>query len=105
MEDVECPYCEEWQEINHDDGYGYEEDKTYHQTCSDCGKTFVFTTSVSFYYNAEKAECFNDGKHDFKPTHTIPKFFTKMRCSMCDEERQPTEEEREKFNLPKTYES
>lgn len=23
--DVECPYCEEWNEICHDDGFGYEE--------------------------------------------------------------------------------
>ena len=28
MYDVECPYCGAEIEINHDDGYGYEEDET-----------------------------------------------------------------------------
>jgi len=23
--DAECPYCEKWNEISHDDGYGYAE--------------------------------------------------------------------------------
>jgi hypothetical protein len=27
-EDVKCPYCGKYQEIDHDDGYG----------CEDCGK-------------------------------------------------------------------
>lgn len=104
MQDVECPYCEEWQEINHDDGVGYDEDKTFQQECSDCGKTFVYTTSISFHYNAEKADCLNGKKHDYQPTTTYPKFFTKMRCSMCFNERQPTDKEREKFNIPTKYE-
>ena len=30
------------QDINHDDGYGYEEDVTHEQECSNCEKTFVF---------------------------------------------------------------
>ena len=29
MKDCECPYCGEDQEINHDDGYGYEENGVY----------------------------------------------------------------------------
>lgn len=100
MKDIECPYCGEDQEINHDDGYGYEEGRTYQQVCRDCDKTFTYTTSISFYYDAEKADCLNGGGHDFKPTTTVPKFFTRMNCSMCDEERELTVEERGKFNIP-----
>lgn len=55
-DDVECPYCGEGQEINHDDGYGYEEDRRHEQQCGSCEKHFVFTTSISFYYEAEKAD-------------------------------------------------
>jgi len=33
MSDVTCPYCRDEQEINHDDGYGYEEDKEHEQDC------------------------------------------------------------------------
>lgn len=92
-DDVNCPYCDADQKIDHDDGYGYREDEIYQQECRDCGKVFVFTTSISFYYEAEKADCLNDSEHDFRPTHTIPREYTKMECSMCGKKRQPTESE------------
>ena len=63
--DVDCPYCGEGQEICHDDGYGYEEDEVFEQECSGCDKIFVFTTSISFYYEARQAACKNDdGEHE-----------------------------------------
>jgi endogenous inhibitor of DNA gyrase (YacG/DUF329 family) len=102
-EDVNCPYCGKPQDIDHDDGYGYEEGVTHQQQCVECDKTFTYTTSISFYYEAEKADCLNDGEHNWEPTHTIPKFFTKMRCTMCDDERTPTEEEKIKYEIPLTY--
>lgn len=51
MSDVKCPYCGHEQEINHDDGYGYEEGETHEQQCFECEKYFDFTTSISFSYN------------------------------------------------------
>jgi len=100
MKDVECPYCGKWQEINHDDGAGYEEDKTHSQQCGDCEKYFAFTTSILFMYDAEKADCMNGGLHNFKPTHTAPKFMTKMCCDDCEERRQLTEPEWFDFMKP-----
>ena len=91
--DVNCPYCGKGQEINHDDGYGYEEDRTYEQACGDCEKSFVFTTQISFDYKAKKAACLNGDPHKFMTTHTHPKLFTRMRCADCDEERQLTDQE------------
>jgi endogenous inhibitor of DNA gyrase (YacG/DUF329 family) len=91
--DVTCPYCDEEVEINHDDGIGYEEDETHNQPCPNCGKYFVYTTSIHFYYEAEKADCLNGSEHTFEQTHTIPKTATRMRCTVCDEERQPTRSE------------
>ena len=102
---MDCPYCDKTLEVDHEGGYGYSEDETYQQTCDDCGKTFVYTTAVSYHYYPEKADCLNEGEHDWRPTHTYPKFFTKMRCYTCDEERTPTDEERIKHNLPLTYEN
>lgn len=99
MNDIECPYCEEGLDINHDDGYGYGEDETYEQECSNCGKTFTFTTSISFNYDVQKADCLNGGEHDYQLTHTHPKKYSKMRCQMCDDEREPTSEEIEKYKL------
>jgi len=52
VSDIECPYCGSSQEINHDDGYGYEEDEEFEQECSDCDKKFIFTTSISFNYES-----------------------------------------------------
>jgi hypothetical protein len=99
MEDVECPYCELSQEINHDDGYGYEEGKVYEQNCN-CGKTFIYTTEITYYHEAKKADCKNGSEHEFKPETTYPKCFTKMSCTMCDENREPTDEERVTFDIP-----
>jgi len=98
--DVECPYCGEGQEINHDDGYGYEEDRIHQQCCSSCDKEFAFTTSISFSYDAKKADCMNGGPHNFKPSCTAPKHHTRMYCADCDEERQLTELEWLNFMKP-----
>lgn len=94
-DDVECPYCGKGQEICHDDGYGYQEDRMHQQQCGECDKTFTYTTSISFYYDADKAPCLNEeSDHDWKPTNTIPREWTRMRCTWCEEERAMTEEEK-----------
>jgi len=93
MDDIECPYCGTEQEINHDDGYGYEEDRLHEQECGSCYKTFTYCTSVYFSYRAYQADCLNGGVHIFKKTMTVPRNYTKMRCTMCEETRAPTEEE------------
>jgi len=90
MNDIECPYCGKEQEINHDDGYGYEEDSVHEQECGDCDKAFVFTTSILFSYKAAKADCLNGKDHKYKATHTFPKKFTRMQCVDCNHERKPT---------------
>lgn len=93
MNDVNCPYCNHGQEINHDDGYGYEEDVLHEQECTECEKTFTFLTSISFDYSAHKADCLNGGDHKYKPTMTYPKSRTRMRCTDCDHKREPTQAE------------
>ena len=87
-DDVKCPYCGEDQEINHDEGYGYSEDEIHQQTCGDCDQVFSYTTSISFYYEAEKCPCKNGEAHDLKPIIGFPKefFVGKMRCEYCGDE-------------------
>lgn len=104
IQDVECPYCGQWQEINHDDGRGYEENILHQQDCWSCDKTFGFATSISYHYDAVKVDCMNGSDHNWKPTMTAPKFFTKMRCSMCEQERLPTDGERIAHSIPMSYE-
>ena len=102
MGDVWCPYCDSMEEINHDDGYGYSEDRTYSQECSSCDKTFTYSTSIMYHYDVDKAPCLNGEDHKWGITMTIPRFFCKMRCEWCDEERELTEDEKVKHDIPKT---
>jgi hypothetical protein len=53
LKDVECPYCGHPQNINHDDGYGYDESKTYEQECPECEKAFAYTTWIHFSYDVK----------------------------------------------------
>ena len=89
MYDVKCPYCGYGQEINHDDGVGYEEDTIHQQDCTNCNKTFTYTTSISYYYDAEKAPCLNGEFHDWQPVVGIPEsvFKNRFRCSYCEKEK------------------
>lgn len=87
--DTECPYCGENVEINTDDGYGLEEDKTYQQECPHCEKNFVYTTSIIIVHHAEKADCLNGASHDFQPVTHYPRCWPDwVRCTVCDEEKQ-----------------
>lgn len=99
MSDVNCPYCGTGQEINHDDGMGYAEDETHQQECFNCGKTFIFTTSIMYHYYVEKAGCLNGAEHQFEETRTIPRCLRKLRCRACDEEKEieGIEKEREEY--------
>ena len=103
MMDVECPYCGEVQDINHDDGYGFTEDEIFEQECVECEKIFAFTTSILFQHEAHKADCLNGGKHKYKRTHTYPIRYTKMRCVDCDHERKLTDAEFVKLELDREH--
>lgn len=97
--DINCPYCDAELEINHDDGFGYEEDVKHQMDCEECGKSFVFNTSISFYYDAEKADCLNGNDHKYNLTITAPKEFSRMKCVDCDDERELTDNERATFGI------
>lgn len=97
--DLKCPYCEEELKICHDDGFGYAEGVNHQMECDHCGKSFVFQTSISFYYEPEQADCLNDGKHNFEKNHTTPSVFSLMECSMCGETRELTDDERKEFGI------
>ena len=38
MSDMNCPYCNAEQDVNHDDGEGYDESQKHEHECSECGK-------------------------------------------------------------------
>ena len=97
--DLECPYCEKELEVCHDDGIGYEEGVKHQMECGHCDKQFVFETSISFYYEPEKADCLNGSKHNWEKTKTHPEEFSEMECTMCDESRELTDKERTDFKI------
>lgn len=84
MYDVNCPYCDADLEICHDDGYGYEEDRVHEQECPECDKTFAYTTSTSFHYEVNKADCLNGADHAWEPMKIYPKHWPDAkRCADC----------------------
>ena len=87
MSDVKCPYCDGDIEIDHDDGYGYEEGEIHNQECGKCGKIFAYRTSILFYYDLEKADCLNDEEHKYEKTKTYPPQFARLRCKICGDEK------------------
>lgn len=93
MSDMQCPYCGANQQVCHDDGHGYAEDVRHQHQCTECEKSFVFSTMISFHYTPYKADCLNDAPHDLKISKTYPRQYSRMICTACDFERQPTADE------------
>jgi len=78
MSDVKCPYCGTDQEIDHDDGYGYDESVIHEQNCIGCSHWFKFQTSISYDYEVFCEE----GDHDMEQAlDDNPDFFI---CDKCD---------------------
>lgn len=80
--DLECPYCGHHQDVCHDDGQGYSESENHEMECAECEKTFVFQTSISFSYDAYKADCLNGAPHKLKEDEHIR--YTNYSCEDCD---------------------
>lgn len=95
MKDLECPYCEAGLDVCHDDGFGYEEDKAHEMECDECGKSFVFHTSVHYYYEPSKADCLNGEPHNLTEWRKIHQWddglLMEMRsCRDCDHHERRT---------------
>lgn len=97
--DLNCPYCRYGLDVCHDDGQGYDENVKHQMNCDKCGKDFVFNTIITFDYEPFKADCLNGQEHDYEPTACFPKELTRMRCNMCDDERELTDEERKQMGI------
>lgn len=100
MKDIECPYC--GKEFNIDWGdYGKEITNEDYFTvfCPHCDKMVLVKPTVSVSFEAEECKCQGEN-HEWKPTASYPTCFTRMACIHCHEERNPTPEEREKYNIP-----
>jgi phage FluMu protein Com len=63
MSDLTCPHCRKFQNICHDDGFGYEENKLHEMRCRDCNKLIRFETSILYHY-----EVIEDDDDDYELT-------------------------------------
>lgn len=89
MDTVECPYCQESVKINHDDGAHYDENISEPMECEKCEKSFMVSASVTWHFEGERADCLNDGEHDWQKIRGYPTehFENRRRCWMCYEEK------------------
>jgi predicted RNA-binding Zn-ribbon protein involved in translation (DUF1610 family) len=82
MSEAECPYCGDGIQINHGDGYGYDEGGLHKQECYLCNKTFSYRTIISVSYDTRQADCLNGGEHRFRTKDITPDSCT-YRCVDC----------------------
>lgn len=87
MEELQCPYCNELQEPDNEEGY--DQDVAYQQECSHCLQNFLYTVSYMIVFSENVAPCLNGKPHDWKPIFGAPKehFIGKYHCGYgCDAE-------------------
>lgn len=97
MSNVHCPYCDIEQEIANEDNSRYEPDRRHIHACHTCEKNFVYTTEILVEHTSFKADCLNDGQHDWEKTRTYPRHYTKWECKDCEQTRDLTEVEMTAF--------
>jgi hypothetical protein len=95
--DLECPYCGAGVKICHDDGFGFEEDVPHEMDCPVCEKTFVFHTWISYSYHPEKADCLNNGEHEWGNWNKVhglpgPRETQRRSCKACEKDEERTVE-------------
>ena len=103
MYKIECPYCGKTTEVSCEN-LDLRDGEDSIVECRNCRRRFVATTDIEITFDTRKADCLNDGQHDWQPTTTSHRAFTRMRCSKCGEEREPTPEEKEQYNIPSRQE-
>lgn len=93
MDDVVCPYCEESFDLCHDDGAYYDENQREEAECPNCGKFVMIRSSMSWSHEAEKADCLNDGEHEWHKRYSevnikqVPGLAAEEECETCDQRR------------------
>lgn len=85
--DIECPYCEEYFDLDHDDCPYYQEDHGVETDCPHCEKKFMVWSSVSWHHSGVKAGCLNGSPHNWKERYPGSNYKHLETCSVCGEER------------------
>lgn len=99
MSEITCPYCDHEYDLCHDDGAFYNNDgEREKEECPECHKVFMVSSSMSWDFEAEKADCLNGGEHKWRQQRGGPPehFIGRFECEDCDEEEHRDEEGRKK---------
>lgn len=103
MSTIKCPYCGKTAEVS-DENLNLRDGEDSIVECRNCRRRFIATASIEIMFESYKADCLNDGQHNWQPTSTSHRAFTLMRCAKCGEEREPTSEEKERYDIPSRQE-
>lgn len=92
-DEVTCPYCDKDFEINHDDGAHYQDGGEEEEQCPHCDKMVIIYTSISFYHEAQKADCLNGEPHPWSEWFKLwesdkrpGQVYMRRHCPTCNEE-------------------
>ena len=98
MSGMQCPYCDANQEAPHGDD-SLAEDLRHEHECSECEKTFVYRTQVSYRFITSKADCLNGSPHQLEFLNGRTVEYSGLRCKHCDYTRNCTEQEFEEMKI------
>ena len=82
MDDVECPYCEKYFDVDYSER---EQGETFEYPCPHCGKMVFITLSFLPTFDIEKAPCLNEGDHVWRKVYSS--FYGEYEECLCGETR------------------
>jgi hypothetical protein len=82
MDDVECPYCEKYFDVDYCER---EQGETFEHSCPHCGKMVFITLEFMPTFDIYKAPCLNGGEHDWYKTGSKLSFHGEYEECLCGE--------------------
>jgi hypothetical protein len=86
MKDVECPYCNKWQDPPEESS---EPDELHECECGNCGKYFGFYVQYFPSYSSHQIPCYNGEPHDWRNRPCLSEIsllYDYYKCHHCEEE-------------------
>ena len=102
--ELKCPYCGKEIDLDFTDDWGYiQDEELFQKECPECGKVLNVYPHITVDFDVDECKCQGEN-HVWELTKTDPLCCARMYCVHCGEEREPTPEEKFKYNIPSVSE-